>query len=148
MRLARQAGVRFLAGTDLGSLTGLYAGSSLHDELGLLVHDVGLTPLEALRSATTEPATFFGLERQLGAVAPGMVADLVLLDANPLADIANTKRIRAVMIGGRLLDRADLDAALAGVAAAVRSGTGCARERDNRGRWGRAASDDVRPVSI
>jgi pimeloyl-ACP methyl ester carboxylesterase len=132
MRLARRAGVRFLAGTDLGSLTGLYPGAGLHEELALLVRDVGLTPLEALRAATTAPAAFFALEHRVGAVAPGMVADLVLLDADPLVDIANTRRIRAVMIGGRLLERAELDAALAAVATDVWKGTGCARESDGR----------------
>jgi imidazolonepropionase-like amidohydrolase len=127
MRLADQAGVRFLAGTDLGSPVGLYPGAALHEELALLVYDVGLTPVEALRSATTAPAAFFGLGSETGAVAPGMAADLVLLDANPLADIANTKRIRAVMVGGRLVDHAALDATLAAVARDVRTGTGCAR---------------------
>lgn len=129
MRLAHRAGVRLLAGTDLGSLTGLYPGAGLHEELGLLVRDVGLTPLEALRSATTAPAAFLGRERDLGTVAPGRAADLVLLDGNPLTDITNVRRIRAVMIGGRLLERADLDRMLAGVAADVRNRTGCARER-------------------
>ena len=132
MRLAQRAGVRFLAGTDLGSLTGLYPGAGLHEELALLVRDVGLTPLEALRSATTAPAQFFGRERELGTIAPGRAADLVLLDANPLVDIANTRRIRAVMASGRLLERADLEQALAGVAADVRNGTGCARETTRR----------------
>lgn len=136
VRLAHRAGVRFLAGTDLGSLTGLYPGAGLHEELALLVRDGGLTPLEALRSATTAPAAFFGLERELGTVAPGRTADLVLLDANPLEDIANTRRIRAVMLGGRLLERADLDSALAAVAAAVRNGTGCARDTDHRAVYG------------
>ena len=128
MRLAHRAGVRLLAGTDLGSLTGLYPGAGLHEELRLLVRDVGLTPLEALRTATTTPAAFFGRERDLGAVTPGRAADLVLLDADPLADITNVRRIRAVMIGGRVLERADLDRMLAGVAADVRDRTGCARE--------------------
>ena len=128
MRLARRAGVRFLAGSDVGALTGLYPGTGLHEELGLLVRDVGLTPLEALRSATTAPAAFFGMEQAMGTVAPGMAADLVLLDADPLADVGNMRRIRAVMVGGRLFDRADLDSALAAVARDVHNGIGCARE--------------------
>ena len=73
----------------------------------------GLTPAEALRAATISPARYFGLTDSLGTVAVGKVADLVLLDANPLADIANTKRIHAVILGGRLLDRVALDGLLA-----------------------------------
>lgn len=125
VRLAHQAGVAFLVGTDLGSPVGLYPGASLHEELALLVRDGGLTPAEALRAATMAPAKFFGIGAESGVVAAGMVADLVLLDANPLADIANTRRIRAVMIGGRLFDRAALDATLANVARQARSGADC-----------------------
>jgi imidazolonepropionase-like amidohydrolase len=73
----------------------------------------GLTPAEALRTATINPATFLGVTDSLGTVARGKVADLVLLDANPLAEIANTKRIRAVIQGGRLLDLRAIDAMLA-----------------------------------
>jgi adenine deaminase len=90
----------------------VYPGFSLHDELGLLVRS-GLTPAEALRTATINPARFLGVADSLGTVASGKVADLVLLDANPLTDIANTKRIRAVIQGGRLLNRGALDAMLA-----------------------------------
>jgi imidazolonepropionase-like amidohydrolase len=106
-----RAGVRLLAGSDSPNPF-VYPGFSLHDELGLLVHS-GLTPAEALRTATINPATFLGVTDSLGTVAPGKVADLVLLDANPLADIANTKRIRAVIQGGRFLNRGALDAMLA-----------------------------------
>jgi len=107
-----RAGVQMLAGTDCPNPF-VYPGFSLHDELGLLVHS-GLTPAEALRTATVNPAIFLGVTDSLGTVARGKVADLVLLDANPLADIANTKRISAVIQGGRLLDRKALDAMLAG----------------------------------
>lgn len=100
-----------LAGTDCPNPY-VYPGFSLHDELGLLVHS-GLTPAEALRTATINPARFLGLTDSLGTVATGKVADLVLLDANPLGDIANTKRIRAVIQGGRLLNRKALDQLLA-----------------------------------
>jgi len=106
-----RAGVPLLAGTDCPNPF-VYPGFSLHDELGLLVHS-GLTPAEALRTATINPARFLGVTDSLGSVEPGKVADLVLLDANPLADIANTKRIRAVIQGGRLLNRGALDAMLA-----------------------------------
>jgi imidazolonepropionase-like amidohydrolase len=106
-----RAGVPMLAGTDCPNPF-VYPGFSLHDELGLLVRS-GLTPAEALRTATINPARFLGMTDSLGTVASGKVADLVLLDANPLTDIANTKRIRAVIQGGRLLNRAALDAMLA-----------------------------------
>ena len=102
---ARGAGV--LAGTDT---PGLFAvpGRSLHEELGLLVR-AGLTPRAALRAATTGPADFLEVRDSLGTIRVGAYADLVLLEADPLADIANTQRIRAVMARGRYLDRAALD---------------------------------------
>jgi imidazolonepropionase-like amidohydrolase len=106
-----RAGVPMLAGSDSPNPF-VYPGFSLHDELGLLVHS-GLTPAEALRTATINPARFLGVTDSLGTVATGKVADLALLDANPLVDIANTKRIRAVIQGGRLLNRSALDAMLA-----------------------------------
>jgi imidazolonepropionase-like amidohydrolase len=106
-----RAGVPMLAGSDCPNPY-VYPGFSLHDELGLLVH-AGLTPAEALRTATINPARFLGLTDSLGVVATGKVADLVLLDGNPLADIANTKRIRAVIQGGRVMNRNALDRLLA-----------------------------------
>jgi imidazolonepropionase-like amidohydrolase len=102
--------VPILAGTDVGNPL-LVPGYSLHRELRLLVR-AGLTPLEALQTATLNPARFQGVTSSLGVVAPGKLADLVLLDADPLADIANTERIRAVVTNGRLLDRPALDAML------------------------------------
>jgi imidazolonepropionase-like amidohydrolase len=106
-----RAGVPILAGTDCPNPY-VDPGFSLHDELGLLVR-AGLTPTEALRTATINPARFLGVTDSLGTVETGKVADLVLLDANPLQDIANTKRIRAVIQGGRFLDRRALDRLLA-----------------------------------
>jgi imidazolonepropionase-like amidohydrolase len=106
-----RAGVPILAGSDCPNPF-VYPGFSLHDELGLLVRS-GLTPAEALRTATINPARFLGMTDSLGTVARGKIADLVLLDANPLTDIANTKRVRAVIQGGRLLNRDTLDAMLA-----------------------------------
>jgi imidazolonepropionase-like amidohydrolase len=106
-----RAGVPILAGTDFPN-PWVYPGFSLHDELGLLVA-AGLTPAGALRTATINPARFLGLTDSLGVVGTGKVADLVLLDGNPLESIANTKRIRAVIQGGRLLDRQALDDLLA-----------------------------------
>ncbi len=69
----------------------------------------GLTPLAALQSATINPARFLGRERELGTVAAGKMADLVLLDANPLENIGNTKRIAAVVMNGRYVSRTELD---------------------------------------
>lgn len=100
-----------MSGTDVGNPF-VVAGFSLQEELGLLV-EAGLSPADALRSATLNPAKFLGAADSLGTVETGKVADLVLLDRNPLTDIRNTRRIRAVVLNGRYLDRADLDELLA-----------------------------------
>jgi hypothetical protein len=108
-----RAGVPLLAGTDTAWYQPYtYAGFSLHDELMLLVR-AGMTPLEALRAATVNPAIFLGLEKDLGTVAKGKLADVVLLDANPLVDIGNTRKIDTVIVSGRVLDRKALDSLLA-----------------------------------
>ena len=107
VRDMHRAGVGFLAGTDIpGAYT--YPGFSLHDELELFVEN-GFTPLDALRSATLNPAIMLGLERDLGTVEKGKLADLVLLDADPLADIKNTTTISAVFTNGRHFSRDELD---------------------------------------
>jgi imidazolonepropionase-like amidohydrolase len=113
----RKAGVPLLAGTDTGNPF-CFPGFSLHDELALLVA-AGLTPIEALRSATLYPAKFFGLDKTLGTIESGKVADLVLLDANPLEDVRNTQRINAVVSNGRLYDRKELNKMLAQAEAAA-----------------------------
>jgi imidazolonepropionase-like amidohydrolase len=99
----KDAGVKLLAGTDMPHAF-VYPGFSLHEELELLVRS-GLTPREALRAATYNPAEFLGALDSLGTVAQGKVADLVLLDADPLADIRNTRRISVVIANGRVFDR-------------------------------------------
>lgn len=106
------AGVRVLAGTDASDESFVYAGASLHDELGMLVES-GLSPAAALASATSGPADYLGLSDSLGTVEPGQIADLVLLDADPLADIANTRRIHAVIRGGRYIGPEDRERLLA-----------------------------------
>jgi imidazolonepropionase-like amidohydrolase len=106
IKLAQQLGVQLLAGTDVVAPY-TYPGFSLHEELQLLV-EAGLTPREALRTATVNPAQFLGM-KDSGVVAAGMKADLVLLDANPLLDIANTKKISAVILHGKLYRRDQLD---------------------------------------
>jgi len=114
----RNAGVKLLAGTDMPQAF-VYPGFSLHDELALLVRS-GLTPLEALRTATYNPADYFGALDSLGTVAQGKVADLVLLDADPLVDIRNTRRISAVIANGRLFDSAARARLLSHVETALR----------------------------
>jgi imidazolonepropionase-like amidohydrolase len=109
-----RAGVSFLAGTDVTNPY-VFPGFSLHDELALLVEEGKFTPLEALQAATRNPARFLGLEQELGTVEKGKVADLALLDADPLQDVKNTQKIAAVIVGGKLLDRAALDRMLAEV---------------------------------
>ena len=112
-RIARQDGVRFLAGTDSGGVPYLYYGFSLHDELALLVQ-AGFTPMQALETATRDPAQFLGL-KDSGTIEVGKLADLVLLRADPLADIHNTQKIQSLFIAGRQLDRRELDALLSSV---------------------------------
>ncbi|HVT34057.1 MAG TPA: amidohydrolase family protein [Nevskiaceae bacterium] len=112
-----RVGVGFLAGTDAGDPYSV-PGFSLHQELALLV-DAGLTPLQALQAATREPARFLHREREQGTVETGKRADLVLLDADPLADIHNTSHIAGVVLDGRWLDRAALDVLLAQARAAA-----------------------------
>jgi imidazolonepropionase-like amidohydrolase len=107
-----EAGVKIMAGTDLG-VPLVYPGFSLHDELQHLVEKVGMTPMEALTSATSLPSKFMGLDDSLGTVTEGKIADLVVLDDNPLEDITNTTRIYAVIAGGVLYEQAELQKILA-----------------------------------
>jgi imidazolonepropionase-like amidohydrolase len=109
-----RAGVPFLAGTDTAAGVHIFPGFSLHQELALFVQ-AGLTPLQALQTATLNPAKFMNRLADLGTVERGKLADLVLLDANPLENIDNTKKIRAVVLAGRYLDRIELDRMLKGV---------------------------------
>jgi len=95
-----RAGVPIMAGTD-APLRNSPPGFGLHDELAWFV-EAGLSPWEAIRSATLEPARFLGAQDSLGTVEPGRLADLVLLEANPLEDIRNTRRVVAVLANGRL----------------------------------------------
>ncbi|ONI86588.1 hypothetical protein ALI144C_11450 [Actinosynnema sp. ALI-1.44] len=98
----RDAGVPILAGTDGPGVAYLFPGFGLHDELAALVQ-AGLTPMQAIQSATVEPARSLGLHDEIGSVHRGKLADLVVLDANPLDDIGNTRRIHAVVARGRFI---------------------------------------------
>ena len=102
LRIFRDEGVGILAGTDVGPYGPMIPGFSLHDELVRLVAD-GLSPVEALRAATLNPARFLGIADSLGSVSAGNIADLVLLDADPLVEMNNVRRISAVIVGGRVL---------------------------------------------
>jgi imidazolonepropionase-like amidohydrolase len=108
------AGVRFLAGTDTPPGVYIFPGFSLHEELQRFVA-AGFTPMEALQTATLNPAKFLGREAELGTIEKGKLADMVLLDTNPLDDIRNTQKIAGVVANGRYFSRAELDKLLAGV---------------------------------
>jgi hypothetical protein len=113
----RRAGVQFMAGTDTPN-PWVLPGPSLHEELSLLVL-VGFTPMEALQAATRNPAKYLGMLDSLGTVEAGKIADLVLLEANPLETISNTRRISAVVLRGRLIPKAELKQLDAGAQAVI-----------------------------
>ena len=104
-----KAGVKLLAGTDAPAL--ILPGFGLHDELEELVQ-AGLSPLAALQTATINPAHFFNVETEQGAIEVGKVADIVLLKDDPLAEISNTRKIDKVILRGRVFDRTTLDSLL------------------------------------
>ena len=115
---AHRAGVRVMLGTDSGD-SFIFYGDGVHDELGELVK-AGLTPAEALKAGTVAGAEYLGRTAEFGSVRTGRYADLVLLDANPLQNIANSRKIRAVVFNGRVFERAALDSMLASVERAVK----------------------------
>jgi imidazolonepropionase-like amidohydrolase len=112
VRGMQKVGIPMMTGSDMGGNPLCFAGWGIHDELRLLVK-AGLTPAEALIAATKNPAEFMGAGDRLGTIERGKLADLVLLRADPLADITNIGTIEAVVLNGELLDRARLDALLA-----------------------------------
>jgi imidazolonepropionase-like amidohydrolase len=102
------AKIPFLAGTDAPAGYDLVPGASIHRELQLFVR-AGLTPLQALQTATLNPAIFFGKTADWGTIAPGKIADLVVHARNPLVDIVNTRSVTAVVADGRYYSPRDLD---------------------------------------
>ncbi len=115
-----KAGVKILAGTDTPNPY-VFPGSGLHDELELLVK-AGLTPMDALRSATIRPAEYLGAANGMGSIAADKAADMVLLEGDPLADIANTRRIAAVVLKGKVYAKSDLAQMLLGARKALGGG--------------------------
>jgi imidazolonepropionase-like amidohydrolase len=114
----QRAGIGILAGTDTSNPY-VMPGFGLHDELAMLVESQ-LTPMQALQTATINPAKFFKLTRSAGTIEKGAIADLVLLDANLLEDIKNVEKISAVIVQGRFFDRRALDTMLAEIETAAR----------------------------
>ena len=108
-----KAGVGLLAGSDVGEV-GLVGGFSLHEEL-ISLQNAGLTPLEAIKTATINPAKYQNSAHKLGTIEKGKIADLVLLNSNPLEDIHNTQEINSVFTNGQYLNRMKLDSLLIGV---------------------------------
>ena len=108
IKKANDLGVKLLAGTD-NIDTYVFTGTSLHDELAMLV-EAGLTPLEAIQTATINPAKFSGLDEEFGSVEINKQADLILLNENPLLDIRNTADIYGVMFSVQYFDRQALEA--------------------------------------
>ena len=103
LREMHEAGMDILVGSDIAVLN-TYPGFSIHDEMLLFVNELGMTPADVLERATSRSARFLRIADSVGTIERGKVADLVLLDANPLQDIRNTKRIAAVVVRGTLYD--------------------------------------------
>ena len=116
-----KGGAKFVTGTDI-PVKPLVPGFAVHHELAALVA-AGLTPMQAIQAGTRNSAQGAGRGAQAGTIEAGKTADLVLLDADPTSDITNTRRIRAVITKGRLLDRATLDSLLADAEAFAKSDT-------------------------
>ncbi len=108
MREMHESGMELLVGSDVAVLN-IFPGSSVHDEMALFVSELGMTPAETIDRATRRPARFLRLAESIGTIERGKVADMILVDADPLQDIRNTQKIAAVLAGGKLYDAAGLD---------------------------------------
>ncbi|MDX1406856.1 MAG: amidohydrolase family protein, partial [Saprospiraceae bacterium] len=115
LRCLHEAGAPFLLGSDAPQVFNV-PGFSIQHEMRAVV-DAGIPVLDVLRSGTVNPAIFFGHEGEYGEITPGASADAILLDANPLEDIANMERIAGVMVRGTWLSREFIDRQLAEIAA-------------------------------
>jgi imidazolonepropionase-like amidohydrolase len=137
LREMHEAGMELLVGSDAAVLN-IYPGYSLHDEMLLFVRELGMTPAEVIERATSRSARALRIADSVGTVERGKVADLVLLEANPLEDIRNTRRIAAVILRGTLYDSQGIKRILATVRAAPDrrvddwGRTAPARNRDRR----------------
>jgi len=121
----RAAGVHLLAGSD-APIPALVPGFSLLDELDLL-RTSGLTPVEVLQTTTTNPATFLGQQNELGSIGVGRVADLLMVDGNPLESIGALRRRVGVVVRGRWLSQVGLQRRLDSLATKYRTQQGAAR---------------------
>ena len=123
--IMQEEGVLLLGGTDAAN-PGLFHGWSLHDELANLVRWAGLSPYQAIKTVTVNAAKYWNKEGERGILAPGAEADLLLLAANPLADISNTRTIEGLVINGTWLDRDNLDDLLKSVSDSYAARSGAA----------------------
>jgi imidazolonepropionase-like amidohydrolase len=126
-RLAYVTGVDILAGSDFG-VPGLTPGQVLHDELAIMVAEFGMTPADALKTATVNPAKFWNQEDEFGQVAVGLRADLIILDANPLSDITATRRISGLVQRGEYFDAQSLNRLRSETRRVMQGGGSCARK--------------------
>jgi imidazolonepropionase-like amidohydrolase len=109
------AGVNIVAGSDCGAFNSyIYPGSSIHEEIKLLAA-AGLTPAQALRTATANGPKFFGVENFFGSLQKGKCSDMVILENNPLEDISAIDGIKAVLSHGKIYSKDDLNAQLASI---------------------------------
>jgi imidazolonepropionase-like amidohydrolase len=108
LREAYKCNVPMLVGTDLGVIL-VYPGSSVHEEMALMAEKLSMSPASVLRAATVNPARFFNMLGSLGTIEPGKLADLVLLDGNPLSDIKNTQLINGVIANGKYFEKQALN---------------------------------------
>ena len=111
-------GVKILAGSDVAVLN-IFPGIGLHDELELLVREVGMSPIEAIEAATAGAAALLGTETEVGTIAQGMRADLVLVSGDVATDITRTRAIELVVFGGVVYDASGLEELREGVRSAA-----------------------------
>jgi imidazolonepropionase-like amidohydrolase len=115
-----EAGVRIMPGTDTAVVL-IWPGFSLHDELRIFVEQLGMTPMQAIISATRSPAEFFGIQDTVGTVETGKIADLILLERNPVENIKDTTSIAVVMRDGKYFERPEIEKMLADMASQART---------------------------